>query len=58
MVGGSDGWKDLIEKRLDAQGEKIEALQAFRNWVVGGAAVVAYLLGMMSEAIRHALGIK
>jgi hypothetical protein len=56
MQESHNDWKRLIEDRLGDHARDIDGLKAFRNWVVGGASTVAFVIGWFSNSLKHLFG--
>lgn len=54
----ADNWERVIEKDIEdlqvenrEQQKEINALQAWRNWVLGAAAIIIFFLGIFAKPI-------
>ena len=44
-----------LEKKIERLEQQVDALRAFRNWVVGAAATMAFVFGFFSNWIKRRL---
>ena len=49
-------WKDGVNHRLDKHEARLDTLDAFKNWIVGGASVVMFMAGLFVEKLKHFFG--
>jgi hypothetical protein len=47
---------DALIKRIEKLETRADAEERFRNWLLGAAAVVIYILGLFSANIKKAIG--
>lgn len=51
-----DDWREGLEKRIDDHETRVRVLESFRNYVLGGAAIILGAIGMFGDKLKHLLG--